>query len=37
MTGEEQQNRLDAVHGAVGSVQAEGLTVDSETLADLHA
>jgi hypothetical protein len=37
MTGEEQRERLCAASGAVGSVQAEGLTVDSETLADLAA
>jgi Antitoxin VbhA len=37
MTDREQQKRLRAASSAVGPVQAEGLTVDSETLADLKA
>jgi hypothetical protein len=37
MMDEEQQKRLRAASSAVGSVQAEGLAVGSETLADLKA
>ena len=37
MTDEEQRERSRAASSAVGSVQAEGLTVDSKTLADLAA
>jgi hypothetical protein len=37
MTDEQHQKRLFAAHSAVGSVEAEGLNVDSETLVDLQA
>jgi Antitoxin VbhA len=37
MTDEQHHKRLHAAHSAVGSGEAEGLTVDSETLADLDA
>jgi hypothetical protein len=37
MADEEHHKRLYAAGSAVGSVEAEGLTVDSETLADLAA